>query len=115
LSGELIFAKPISWNYIRCKRNSRAYNRLFLNAEEFVIAAFCQLIPSIEGHDLQRLIDEFAWEDATIALGSIVFLLYTISSIHCRLGTDLLENIFNPYINRKLCFVQFLPCFFGFQ
>ena len=85
MSGELIFAKPISWNYIRYKRDSRAYNRLFLNADEFVIAAVCQLVLSIEGRDLQRLIDGFAWEDATIALGSIVFLLYTISSIHCRL------------------------------
>ena len=82
MSGELIFAKSISWNYVRCKRNSRAYNRLFLNADEFVIAAICQLVLGIEGRYLQRLIDGFAWEDATIALGSIVFLLCKISSVH---------------------------------
>jgi hypothetical protein len=64
----------------------RAYNRLFLNADEPVIAAVCQLVQCIEGRDLQRLIGGFDWEDATIALGSIVFLLYTISSLSHSAG-----------------------------
>jgi hypothetical protein len=70
---------------LECK-DLRAYSRLFLNADEPVIAAVCQLVPCIEGRDLHRLMGGFPWEAATIALGSIVFLLYIISSMSHSAG-----------------------------
>ena len=116
MSGELILAILVSLAYIHSKEDSRAYSRLFLNADELVIDATRQVYLRQAANNLRRLLAGIPWEDASIALGSMVFLLYTISSIYrSDRETDLLENILNPNINREFRFIQFLPRFLGLQ